>query len=128
MRCSSHVISCFLQVGPQKPKTKTRGVDVRQSRLWLLAAGVCLLTVGLGSGTMGQTLTTATVVGTVTDPGGAAVPDAAIALVNKAINLQANQATNAAGQYTFVNVAPGSYRVTVKKQGFRAATVEDLTV
>ena len=67
----------------------------------------------------GQTATTGTVVGTVADPSGAAVAGALVVLRNKATNSQATQNTNDAGQYTFVNVVPGDYSITVKKDGFR---------
>jgi hypothetical protein len=75
-----------------------------------------------------QTLTTGTVIGTVTDPSGAAVPNATVLLRNKATNSQATQSTSAAGQYTFSNVAPGEYQVTATKVGFRTADVAALTV
>lgn len=75
-----------------------------------------------------QTLTTGTVIGTVTDPSGAAVLDATVVLRNKATNSQATQISNSAGQYTFASVAPGEYQVTVKKAGFRTADVAALTV
>jgi hypothetical protein len=101
---------------------------LRQSKLFLLLAGVFLLLIGAAPGAYGQTASSGTVVGTVTDPGAAAVPDATVTLQNKATNNQVNQTTNSAGQYTFPNVVPGNYRVTVKKAGFRAATIEDLKV
>jgi hypothetical protein len=75
-----------------------------------------------------QNVTTGTVIGTITDPSGAAVPDAAVVLRNKSTNNQATQKTNAAGQYTFVNVAPGEYQITVKRDNFRTADVAALTV
>ena len=75
-----------------------------------------------------QTATSGTVIGTVTDPSGAAVGSAEVTLKNKGTNSQAVQNTNAAGQYTFVNVTPGQYTISVKKDGFRTATVSDLTV
>jgi carboxypeptidase family protein len=75
-----------------------------------------------------QTATSGTVIGTVTDPSGAAVSNAEVTLKNKATNNQAVQNTNGAGQYTFVNVTPGQYEISVKKEGFRTATVSDLTV
>jgi Carboxypeptidase regulatory-like domain len=49
-------------------------------------------------------------------------------LKNKATNNRAVQSTNVVGQYTFVNVTPGPYEISVKKDGFRTATVSDLTV
>jgi len=75
-----------------------------------------------------QTVTSGTVIGTVTDPSGAAVTDATVVLRSKSTNSQATQKTNSAGQYTFVNVAPGDYEVIVKKDGFRTANVSSLTV
>ena len=100
---------------------------MRQSRFLLFAIALMLLG-SLAPAGMAQTVTTGTVLGTVTDATGAAVEGATVTLQNKATNGQATQTTNAAGQYTFVNVVPGAYTVTVKKDGFRSAKVEDLTV
>ena len=75
-----------------------------------------------------QNATTGTVIGIVTDPSGAAVVDAVVALRSKATNNQSTQKTSGSGQYTFVNVAPGEYQITVKKDGFRTADVSSLTV
>ena len=75
-----------------------------------------------------QTSTSGTVIGTVTDPSGAAVGGAGVTLKNKATNNQSVQNTNAAGQYTFVNVTPSQYEISVKKDGFRTSTISDLTV
>ena len=75
-----------------------------------------------------QTGTTGTVIGTVSDPSGASVTAATVVLRNKATNIELTQPTNATGQYTFVNVVPGEYEVSVKKEGFRVSTVTALTV
>ena len=75
-----------------------------------------------------QTATTGTVVGTVTDHSGAAMADAAVTLRNTATNSEATLQTNSAGEYTFINVVPGIYRVTVKKPGFRTSDITSLTV
>jgi Carboxypeptidase regulatory-like domain len=79
-------------------------------------------------GVRAQTVTTGVVVGTVTDPSGAAVGDAEVALKNKGTNAQVVQKTNAAGQYTFVNVAPGDYQISVQKTGFRTTDVSAFKV
>lgn len=75
-----------------------------------------------------QTVTTGTVLGTVADPSGAAVADADVVLKNTATNAQVTQKTNSSGQYTFPNVVPGSYQISVQKQGFRTTEVSGLTV
>ena len=82
----------------------------------------------LGIAAEAQTSTTGIVLGTVTDSSGATMVDATVVLRNTATNNQTTQTTNGAGQYTFVNVAPGTYEVTVKKDGFRTSTVTALTV
>ncbi|HYL83779.1 MAG TPA: carboxypeptidase-like regulatory domain-containing protein, partial [Candidatus Angelobacter sp.] len=100
-------------------------------RTWLSVIFVFGLVFGifLSSGTANaQTATTGTVIGTVTDPSGAAVQNAAVTLRSKSTNSQATQNTNGAGQYTFVNVAPGEYEINVKKDGFRTANVPGLSV
>src|SRR5579875_4052095 len=72
---------------------------------------------------LGQTSTSGTVVGTITDPSGAVVPNASVQLVNTQTNAVLNTQTNSAGEYTFPNVAPGNYKITVSAAGFRTSTV-----
>jgi len=90
----------------------------------LLVLGV----LSLGIAAEAQTSTTGIVLGTVTDSSGATMVDATVVLRNTATNNQTTQTSNGAGQFTFVNVAPGAYEVTVKKEGFRTSTVTALTV
>jgi hypothetical protein len=72
---------------------------------------------------LGQAANTGSVAGTVTDQKSAAVPNASVELVNTGTNDTRTQATNDAGYYTFVNVPPGLYKVTIKKDGFRSASI-----
>jgi len=75
-----------------------------------------------------QTANTGLVFGTVTDPGGAVVPDAKTQLTNVATNDTKEVMTNAAGQFTFPGVAPGKYKVTITKTGFATFVVANLVV
>jgi hypothetical protein len=101
---------------------------VKKIRVFFFFAGVFLILSTISQPAKAQTATTGTVIGTVTDPSGAAVLDATVVLRGKATNNEATQKTNAAGQYTIVNVVPGEYQVTVKKAGFRTVDVLSLTV
>lgn len=76
----------------------------------------------------GQSATTGAVTGTVTDPSGAVVPGASIELVSIETNASQTQTANAAGQFTFSNVRPGPYKVTVKMQGFRTSSIPNLQI
>lgn len=76
----------------------------------------------------GQTSTSAVVVGTVMDMSGAVVAGAQVNLKNTATGTTRGQATSPAGTYTFPNVAPGAYAITVSREGFREATVTGLAI
>jgi len=71
----------------------------------------------------GQGSSTATVTGTVTDQKGAAVPGAAVELINTATNETRTQTTSDTGYYTFVSVPPGGYKIVIKKAGFRTTNI-----
>ena len=100
-----------------------RGILCLAVSAFLFAFALALVPSGFA-----QTGTTGTVIGSVSDPSGAAVTSATVVLRNKATNIEVTQPTNATGQYTFVNVVPGEYEVSVKKDGFRTSTVSALTV
>src|SRR5438046_2908398 len=82
----------------------------------------------LPSNAAAQSATTGAVSGTVTDPSGASVPLASVELLSNDTNAAQSQSTNAAGQYSFSGVRPGSYKITVKMAGFRNSTVPNITV
>lgn len=75
-----------------------------------------------------QTATTGLVQGTVTDPQGAVLPGVEVKLVDRTTNQSRVEVTNDEGLYTFVNVPPGSYSITITKQGFRTSQVADFPV
>jgi hypothetical protein len=75
-----------------------------------------------------QTGGTGIVVGTVTDPSGAAVPEATVTLTDAATNSERTTTTNEAGRYNFPNVPPGKYNLTISKGGFRVAKIVNQTV
>jgi Carboxypeptidase regulatory-like domain len=98
----------------------------KEAFLIVLLLGVFLF--GMTSTGYGQTVTTGTVLGTVTDPSGAAVANALVTLRNRATNTSTTQNTNSVGEYTFVNVVPGEYDISVKQAGFRSVEVPQVKV
>ena len=68
-----------------------------------------------------QSLNTGTVVGIVTDASGAVVGDANVTLTDTSTKIARTTTTNSAGRYTYVDVNPGSYRLSISKQGFSTA-------
>jgi len=59
------------------------------------------------------------VVGAVTDPTGAAIPDATVLITSLETNDKRTVQTDRAGIYTISTVAAGTYRVSISKQGFQ---------
>src|SRR5580692_10650871 len=64
-------------------------------------------------------LTTADILGTVTDAAGAVVPNAKVTVVNTATSAARTLQTNGSGDYVFNLLPPGQYSVTVEAPSFR---------
>ena len=71
--------------------------------------------------TYGQT-DTATVVGTVVDASGAAIPNAAVNIVNLGTGLKTATKTNSEGNYVVTALKIGNYSVAVELTGFKGVT------
>jgi hypothetical protein len=69
-----------------------------------------------------------TILGTVTDSAGAAVPEATVTAKNVATGLERSTVTDAAGNYTLPEMPIGTYEVRVEKQGFQPAKVTGIVV
>src|SRR6185312_14736100 len=59
------------------------------------------------------------VLGTVTDPSSAVVPNASVTLTNTNTNQSRSATTDEGGRYSVVNVLPGTYSVKVAASGFK---------
>src|SRR5258708_14242809 len=64
---------------------------------------------------------TGNIQGTVSDPSSAAVGQAKVDLVNVVTKVSATTTTDASGDYRFLSLAPGSYKITVEASGFGKA-------
>ena len=73
-------------------------------------------------------LTTADILGTVTDATGAIVPNAAVIITNLGTNEKRTGQTNNAGDYSFALLPVGHYSVSIKAKGFQASLTKDLAV
>ena len=71
---------------------------------------------------------TATVLGTVRDASGAVVPNAAITLKNSENGTIAMATSDAEGNYQFLNVRIGTYKVSAELQGFATAVADNIQV
>ena len=80
---------------------------------------VCLIVLALCTAPMSaQSTSTGTIAGTVTDPSGAVVNGATVTLTDTGTKSARQATTNDAGRYIFVDVPPGTYDLSIAKQGF----------
>lgn len=89
-------------------------------KLLLVCLGLCL-SLTLRTNAFAQSITSGDIAGTVSDPSGAAVPRAAVTLVNVGTNATQKTLTNDQGQYRFALLPPGTYNVSVQATGFQPA-------
>ena len=68
------------------------------------------------------------VVGTVNDATGAAVPQAAVTITNSGTSERRAATADDQGAFRFVNLIPGAYRLEVERTGFRRHAVDNVVV
>ena len=89
-----------------------------RSLVVILILCLTVLLLGGAPSAFAQSTSTGTIVGTVTDQSGAVVDGASVTLTDVGTKSARTAATNDAGRYIFVDVAPGAYELTYSKQTF----------
>jgi hypothetical protein len=72
--------------------------------------------------------TRATLSGTVTDAGGAALPNVTLTLLNTKTNISTSAKSSGAGEYRFLFVDPGTYTLKAQISGFSTFTEENIVL
>jgi hypothetical protein len=88
---------------------------------------VSLVTVFAAPGVWAQAVT-GTLLGTVTDAGGLAIPGATVTITEVNTNIKASTVTNENGNYVFSSLRNGTYRVEAELVGFKKAIREGVEV
>jgi carboxypeptidase family protein len=110
-------ISRFLH----RPRTSARFLGVVS--IVTLALGVLAYPqIGAAQGFYGS------ITGTVTDSTGAVVLGATVNLTNSATGVKTQTATNGDGVYSFPNIQPGTYQLTITQSGFKTTTRDSIDV
>jgi hypothetical protein len=94
---------------------------VKTAALCVRTCGFLILLLWATIGSL-QAQSTGSVVGTVTDASGGSFPSAPVALINAATSERRAAQTDANGNYQFVSLVPGRYRVEIQKDGFKRFT------
>src|SRR6266851_5278772 len=69
-----------------------------------------------------------TIAGTVTDASGATTADTTVTLINLGTAEKHTMQSSASGEYTFVNILPGRYRIEGEKNGFKKFVRDPIVV
>jgi hypothetical protein len=76
----------------------------------------------------GQTANTGAIAGSVSDPSGALVAGAAVAIVSEATREERTLTTDAQGSFSMPFLTPGSYDLTIRTPGFKPLVLQDVQV
>src|SRR3984885_7577068 len=105
----------------KRPVTNLLGQCGRTLSLRLMPIVVLLMILLSFTSAAFAQLTTADILGTVTDSTGAVIRNANVTLVNFGTNEERSPQSNGSGDYSFTLLPVGHYSVTVKAPGFQAS-------
>jgi hypothetical protein len=83
-----------------------------------------LATLANGQASLG----TGRVEGTILDSSGAAIADSTVLIANQDTGISFTQKSDSTGHFMFLSLPPGSYQVTIQKQGFKTEVSSDVLV
>jgi hypothetical protein len=97
-------------------------------RLRFVCVFFALLLATAGSVSLYGQAVSGSLLGTVTDSSGGAVPSAKVTITEMNTGISRQMQTNTSGNYAFPTLEPGKYRVSVEQPGFRTAIKEGIDV
>ncbi|HEY4355086.1 MAG TPA: TonB-dependent receptor [Acidobacteriaceae bacterium] len=99
----------------------------KPSRLWTILSAVVFCLVALQTRAGAQS-SSAAVTGTVTDASGAKLPGAKLVLTNVDTNVARSTVSNGSGGYSFVEVPPARYTLTITAPSFQRQNIQAFDV
>ena len=87
-----------------------------------------LLAICLASASAFGQAATGQITGTIEDAAGAVVPGATVTVTNLSNGARREDSTGEGGEFAFLSLAPGKYKVEVSAKGFKRVVVEELDV
>src|SRR5205814_2840342 len=113
---------------PVRPEAAGSSLEVIKMRIkrfarWTRASLVWVALIAGGTAALAQ-VDTGSIVGTVTDSGGAVVSGAMVSTVNEETAAKLTARTGEDGRYVFTPLQIGTYSVVVEAGGFKKATIQ----
>jgi outer membrane receptor protein involved in Fe transport len=100
-------------------KPKSQFCDAKLKFLAVICVAILVLFL-LSPGAIRAQVNTADVVGTVTDPSGAVLPNAKVTVTNAGTGISRTVQTSSTGDYVVTNLQVGTYKVKVELAGFKS--------
>ena len=94
----------------------------------LAAVVTCVLLCGLWTSMASAQAVYGSILGTITDPSGAAVPNAKITVIDQRKGTSDSTTTNDSGNYSVTHLIPDTYTVQVEAPGFKRLEFKDVIV
>lgn len=104
-----------------------RGLRVREGRKAVPTVLLLCFVLACSVAAMGQSVAGG-LVGTVSDSSGAVVPGAKLTVTNVGTGVQVTATTKEKGDYSLFPLAPGTYDLSVEKQGFSITSVTGIKI
>jgi len=95
--------------------------------VWVAVAAISLLCALWVPNAVGQAVY-GSILGTVTDPTGAAVPNAKVTVTSQTKNVSTETTTNDSGNYAVTHLIPDVYRMRIEGQGFKTLEFKEIQV
>ncbi len=113
-----------------KTRESSLNLFLKKSGGWIVPASIVLALafVLTWSSASAQTAGEGSIVGTVTDSTGAAIPNAVVRATNTATGVTSAQKSSSAGVYSLSPLQPGTYTVRVEAQGFQTLVQDNVVV
>src|SRR5215472_4707047 len=106
-------------------------------RNWVMNKRYAVLSVAIAIAALAFTMYTpvafgqavyGSILGTVTDPQGAAVAGAKVTVTSVTKNTSDETTTNESGNYTVTHLSPDTYRIKIEAQGFKSYDIATVAV
>ena len=99
-----------------------------QRRLLVGLLLACCMVLGLAAPRASAQAVYGSILGTVTDPQGAAVAGAKVTVTSITKNISDETTTNESGNYTVTHLIPDTYKVKIEAQGFKTVDIASVPV
>src|SRR5215472_16106043 len=117
----------FLSGGAIRLRGRNSDAEGEMTKRWVLYLVVCMIVALASTAAFGQAVF-GNIVGTATDPQGAAVPNATVTVTSQTKNTSVTTTTNESGNYSVTHLIPEVYTVKIEGAGFKTFEQKDVPV